>query len=52
MAKDHHDRSKNQGALFKNRKETAGETYMSLALRPKDAHDKGGDNTTTSDAPF
>ena len=44
MAKDHHDRSKNQGALFENR-------YMSLALR-KDADDNGGNNATTSDAPF
>jgi hypothetical protein len=52
MAKDYDDRSKNRGALFKNPKKTAGETYiMSLALRPKDADDKGGDNTT-SDARF
>jgi hypothetical protein len=45
MAKDYE--------FFKNPKKTAGETYiMSLALWPKDADEKRGDNTSTSDARF
>jgi hypothetical protein len=51
MAKDY-DRSKNRGAFFRNPKKIASETYIMSLLRPKDADEKGGNNTSTSDARF
>jgi hypothetical protein len=52
MAKAHNDRARTGACGSRNPENTAGGTFVvSLALPPKDADDKGGDNTTT-DAPY